>query len=129
MTWDAESPVTIETDPILLRSILLNLAQNAVEYAPRGGSIHVACAIDAGRFAVSVSNTVDQLTAKDVPRLFDRFWRGDAARSGTEHSGLGLSLARAFARTLQCELTATLDESCLTLGLSGPATTQAAAKT
>ncbi len=75
------------------------------------------------RFRFSIANTVDALTDDDVSKLFERFWRRDAARSSSEHSGLGLSLARAFAAALELDLTASLqsDGRLLVMTLSGRA--------
>jgi signal transduction histidine kinase len=112
--------VEVNSDPVLLRSILANLVENAVEYTPDNGTIRID-SDDAGSegLSVRVTNETEHLTADDVPKLFDRFWRRDRARSGTEHSGLGLSLARAFALALGSDLTATLGAGeCLTLTLT-----------
>ena len=111
----------IETDPVFLRSILTNLMDNAVEYTPRGGIVRVDSRLETGRFTLRVTNTFEHLAPEDVSKLFDRFWRKDAARSDNEHSGLGLSLSRSFAQALGYELTAALDnKSMLILALSGP---------
>jgi signal transduction histidine kinase len=121
MSWDVPADASIESDPVLIRSIVANLIENAVEYTPDGGSVRVQARVEAQRFVVLVSNTVSGLSENDVGKLFDRFWRQDAARTGDAHSGLGLSLARAFGRALGCELTAALElDSRLTLTLSGP---------
>ena len=97
-----------ETDPVLLRSILRNLVDNAVAYAPRGGAVEVEAAADNGRLTLRIVNTTDDLEERDLPHLFERFWRKDAARTGDGHTGLGLSLARVFAEGIGCELSATL---------------------
>ncbi|HUP38699.1 MAG TPA: ATP-binding protein [Vicinamibacterales bacterium] len=110
--------VVVETNRVLLRSILSNLFDNAVAYTPDTGVIRIDMRHAGGRADIAVSNTVDRLTSADVPRLFDRFWRADPARHDTAHSGLGLSIARALARAMRCELAATLDGSCLTMTLS-----------
>lgn len=112
--------LTLESDPVLLRSILANLLDNAVEYTPRGGAIHIEGAATEDRFTLRVSNAVENLEPSDLPRFFDRFWRKDPARSGGFHSGLGMALARSFAHTLGCELSVALDgTSRLVLTLSG----------
>jgi signal transduction histidine kinase len=95
-----------ETDPVLLRSIVRNLVDNAVAYTPRGGAVEVVAAADNGRLALRVVNTTDGLEQSDLPHLFERFWRKDAARTADGHTGLGLSLARAFAGAIGCELSA-----------------------
>jgi two-component system sensor histidine kinase QseC len=113
-------PAELETDPVLLRSILTNLLDNAVEYTPCGDLVELNYRGENDRFTFQVANTTEHLIPADVNKLFDRFWRKDAARSNNEHSGLGLSLSKAFAQVLGLELTAALDgESRLIITLSG----------
>ncbi len=73
--------------------------------------VNVEITLKAGRFIASVSNIAPDVDAEDLPHLFKRFWRKDAARSGNGHTGLGLALAKTFALAIGCELTAHLDES------------------
>lgn len=115
--WRVPAGAVVSSDPVLLRSILANLLQNAVEYSPAGGRIEVGASARGRGFDVHVTNDVQNLAADDVPHLFERFWRRDEARSGTDHAGLGLPIARGFARALGCDLTATLDAGRLTLTL------------
>jgi two-component system sensor histidine kinase QseC len=118
---NAPASLEIHSDPVLLRSIVTNLVDNAVEYAPAHGTVRIESDAQNGGFLLRVTNPVEHLSAEDVPHLFDRFWRKDAARSHAEHSGLGLSLARAYAASLGYRLTAALNgDACLALTLSGP---------
>lgn len=103
--------VIADTDPIMFRCILNNLVENAVEYATPRSMVNVEITLKAGRFIASVSNIAPDVDAEDLPHLFKRFWRKDAARSGNGHTGLGLALAKTFALAIGCELTAHLDES------------------
>jgi len=57
-----------------------------------------------------VANQAEGLEPADVSKLFDRFWRKEEARSGGRHFGLGLPLARMFAKAMGWTLTAVLDE-------------------
>jgi two-component system, OmpR family, heavy metal sensor histidine kinase CusS len=93
------------TDATLLRAILNNLVSNAVQYCTNGGTIRLSVEGD----QLSISNATDDLTADDLPHLFERFWRKDAARSSNLHSGLGLALAKAYAAMLGLKLRAELD--------------------
>ena len=103
-----ETAVEFASDPVLLRSIVNNLVENAVTYTPPGGTVEVTTG--PAPVLICVSNTVSGLTNGDLPHLFERFWRKDAARAGDGHAGLGLALARAFAHSLGCGLTAAFEE-------------------
>ena len=109
------------TDPVLWRSILNNLLENAVEYAPKGSPVQLQSATQGRQFHLTISNAAEDLTPDDITHLFDRFWRKDKARTRSIHVGLGLSLSRALAQSLGYTLKAALDaRRCLVMRLSGP---------
>lgn len=88
-------PVRVLGDPHRLRQLLLNLADNAVKYNQPGGSIAMAVRRENGTARLSVSNTGPGIPAQVLPRVFDRFFRGDPAHNGNvEGCGLGLSIAQ-----------------------------------
>ena len=116
----AVAPVIILADPVLLRSILGNLFENAVEYCPAGGAIVVGSSETSDGISLSITNPAPDLSEEDVSRLFERFWRKEKARSGGRHAGLGLSITRAFTHVLGAEITPHLDSAgMLTLTVSG----------
>jgi len=98
----------IETDRSMLASILTNLFDNTATYTPRRGSVRIAFRDEQPAFSFVVANTNDGLTPDDIPGLFQRFWRKDAARSSSGHSGLGLPLAKALAGAIGMTLRAEL---------------------
>ena len=103
--------VIVTSDAVLLRSILNNLVDNAVDYASPGGRLVIACARnERGEACINISNTCVGLTREDLGRLFERFWRKDEARSREGHLGLGLSLVKAYAQALGWEVEASLEE-------------------
>jgi signal transduction histidine kinase len=81
-------------DPALLRQLLLILLQNAVKYTPRGGSVRVDVHSHGGAPTVVVEDTGMGIGPRELPHVFERFYRGEAARGMTEGAGLGLSIAR-----------------------------------
>jgi two-component system sensor histidine kinase QseC len=109
MRWEL-SPVNIPVDAGLLRSILGNLFENAADYAPAGGEVRICLERSEGGLILKVANQAEGLELADVPKLFDRFWRKEEARTGGRHFGLGLPLARMFAKAMGWTLTAALDE-------------------
>ncbi len=103
--------ITITTDKSLLISILGNLLENAFGYTPAGG--FVICSADQhdGKVILNISNSNDQLQQADLSHLFEPFWRKNAARNDSAHSGLGLALVAAYARLLQIEIAVAIDEA------------------
>ena len=105
-------PASVSADPVLLRGLLGNLFDNAVAYAPGEATLRItgACQGEVGGYRLQISNPADDLTPDDLARLFERFWRKEAARSGGgEHTGLGLSLAQMFAAAMGWRLSAALE--------------------
>jgi two-component system heavy metal sensor histidine kinase CusS len=86
---------TVWADPILLRRALANLIANAIQYADVGSTIVLKGVETSTGIALSVENTGPAIPETQLPRLFDRFYRADAARRGSAGaSGLGLSIVR-----------------------------------
>jgi signal transduction histidine kinase len=82
-------------DPHRLRQLLLNLADNAVKYNHPGGHISMALRRSSGAAEFSISNSGPGIPAESLPKVFDRFFRGDSAHNNEiEGCGLGLSLAQ-----------------------------------
>jgi signal transduction histidine kinase len=83
----------------LLRQAVSNVLHNAVRYNEPDGWIAIVLEGREAEVALEVSNGGPGIPEADQPRVFDRFFRGDAARSQTvEGTGLGLSLAREIVR-------------------------------
>jgi len=92
---------TLSLDREKLRIVLANLLANAAEYTDRGGWIEVASTDS----AITITDSGPPLP--DEHKIFDRLWRGDAARSGIGvHCGIGLSLARSLCTAMSLSLTA-----------------------
>jgi signal transduction histidine kinase len=82
-------------EPHRLRQLLLNLADNAVKYNQPGGSIRMALHRDQDHALFSIANTGPGIPADVLPKVFERFFRGDPAHASTiEGCGLGLSIAQ-----------------------------------
>jgi len=96
------------TDPLLWTAILNNLLGSAVSHAPRGAHVLV----EASTGCLAVSNEAPDFEAKDLPHLFERFWRKSEARSEKGQSGLGLAVVAACAERLGARCRATL-QNCL----------------
>ncbi|MFB6837051.1 sensor histidine kinase [Streptomyces sp. NPDC056361] len=87
--------VRLHGDPDRLRQALGNLVGNAVRHTAPGGAVRLELAERDERVRIAVRDTGSGIAPADLPRLFDRFWRADAARGrATGGSGLGLSIAR-----------------------------------
>ncbi len=83
---------------------LANLLKNAAEHTPPGGRVRVECSRQALYFEFRVQNEGSAIPEEELPRLFERFWRGASASPGSV--GIGLPLARSIARGQQGDVTA-----------------------
>jgi two-component system sensor histidine kinase QseC len=119
-TFDLSSPLFLETDHIILHSIVSNLLTNAVEYTTRDGAICCNAQCNSSGMKFSVTNDTDFLTHDDLPHLFEAFWRKDPARTDNLHCGLGLTLVDAYAKILGGNVTVSMPTRkslCVTLDL------------
>ena len=80
----------IAIDPIRIREVLLNLVSNALRYTPRDGRVTIGIASLASAVQINVADTGAGIPADELPRIFDRFYKG----AGSTGSGLGLTIAR-----------------------------------
>ncbi|HLH52918.1 MAG TPA: ATP-binding protein [Verrucomicrobiae bacterium] len=95
VTLSNGEPCTVSGDAHRLRQLLLNLADNAVKYNKPGGTINMSLKREARTALLSISNTGPGISREALPRVFDRFFRGDPAHTnGDEGCGLGLSIAQ-----------------------------------
>ena len=81
-----------------IRRLLTILVDNALKYTPAGGEVTVSVEPTHGGAAISVKDTGEGIAAKELPLIFDRFYRADPARGGGSGFGLGLSIALAIAQ-------------------------------
>ncbi|MGB9802737.1 two-component system histidine kinase PnpS [Desulfofundulus sp.] len=79
-------------DPDMLAQVLINLLDNAIKYTPRRGSVTIRAMVLEGELRVEVEDTGIGIPAESLPRIFERFYRVDKARS-RELGGFGIGLA------------------------------------
>ncbi|MDE2038955.1 MAG: PAS domain-containing protein [Elusimicrobia bacterium] len=89
---ESPQPPLALADRDQLKQVLTNLLDNAVKFNREGGRVEVSASIAAGRAEVRVVDTGPGIPAEDLPRVFERFYRVDKARS-REVGGTGLGLA------------------------------------
>ena len=90
-----EEPLTIRADGTRLRQAVANLVDNAVKYTPPGGRVDIEVSEQPDGVDIIVRDTGAGIPEDDLPRIWDRLFRGDRSRS-EKGLGLGLSLVRAI---------------------------------
>lgn len=93
MPPDARDRLTVQGDAGRLDQALSNLVVNALRHTPPGGAITLRAAPTDAGVRITVADTGSGIPAEDLPFIFDRFWRGDRARSHGDGVGGGLGLA------------------------------------
>lgn len=84
-------------DRTLLQQAVGNLVSNAIAHTPKGGTVEIAACADASSLRVSIADTGCGIPPEHLPRVFDRFYRVDPARSGSSQNvGLGLAVVKSI---------------------------------
>ena len=99
------APVPVLADERWLHQLVTNLLGNALKFTPAGGGVTIRTRRDGLDAVLEVSDTGVGIPADELPRVFDRFWRGQAAAQASG-SGIGLSVAAELARAHGGTLTA-----------------------
>ncbi|MCP4590482.1 MAG: HAMP domain-containing protein [bacterium] len=87
----------VQVDPDRLAQVIGNLVSNGLRYTPEGGRITLAARQRADGAYLIIQDTGAGIAPADLPHIFDRFYRGDAARETNEgESGLGLAIAKSL---------------------------------
>jgi two-component system, OmpR family, sensor kinase len=91
------TPLTVPGDAVRLGQVITNLLANAIYYNHEAGWVKVECRPERTMAVLSVSDSGQGIAARDLPHVFERFYRGDVSRSQSEgHSGLGLAICKAI---------------------------------
>ena len=103
-----EPDIIIQTNKDSFRQMITILLDNALKYTLEGGNIHLSLVKDGRHIQIVTENTCDTSLEPDPERLFERFYRGDTARTQKKESGygIGLSAARAICENFGGKLTA-----------------------
>ena len=105
---DLDGNCLVLADEEAVRQIADNLIDNAIKYTHENGSVRVGCRMQRGMIAVEVADTGIGIPRDDLPRIFERFYRVDKARSrelgGT---GLGLSIVKHLVQSIGGQLEVT----------------------
>jgi len=95
LTVELAGPAAAECDAAVLRQGITNLLHNAIKYTPQKGLIRVAVTSTTGDAVIEVEDSGPGIPSADQPRVFERFYRMDHARSrDSGGAGLGLAIAR-----------------------------------
>ena len=98
VTVDQFEEAPIQGDPTLVRQLIMIVLDNAVKFTDAGGQVHVRVSMREGVPTFSVEDTGIGIKQEELSRVFQRFFRGETARSRTDGAGLGLSIASWIAR-------------------------------
>ncbi len=100
-------PRVMQADPGRMDQVMGNLVSNAIRHTSEGGTVTLAAEPMEGSVRIKVTDTGEGIPAEDLPYIFDRFWRGDPARTRdtASSSGLGLAITNQLIRSQGGEIT------------------------
>jgi len=104
VTVDLFEEAPVDGDPILIRQLIMIVLDNAVKFTDAGGQVHVRVSMLEGAPTFAVEDTGIGIKQEELSRVFQRFFRGETARSRTDGAGLGLSIASWIAREHEADI-------------------------
>jgi signal transduction histidine kinase len=91
---DSGEDVYVRADPDRIEQVMTNLLQNAVYHSPPGSEVRFSVTRTPGAVTVSVADSGGGMTEEELSRMWDRFYKGDKARSKKNGTGIGLSIVK-----------------------------------
>ncbi len=97
LVMDVDQPLPeVDVDPDRMAQVFGNLISNALRYTPAEGRIVLRARARGERVLLDVKDTGEGIASEDLPYVFERFYRGDKARSQNGESGLGLAIVKSI---------------------------------
>jgi len=106
LTTEIKRDIAINSDIEMVKQVILILLDNAAKYTDTGGWMDVTLSQERNYTVFTVKNSGKGISAEELPKLFDRFYRGDKSRKTSGGFGLGLSIAKTITDRLGGKLTA-----------------------
>ncbi len=104
-SFEGEKNALVRGDRLILRQAAVNILHNAVKFTPAGGSISARVRCEGSGILLSITDNGPGIPTEHLAKVFDRFYRVDASRSGeNKGAGLGLSIAQWAARAHDGEI-------------------------
>ncbi|MGD6943493.1 two-component system histidine kinase PnpS [Cytobacillus gottheilii] len=105
-----EAAVLMEGDPSRLKQVIINLLSNAISYTPQGGRVSLSVSEGPKKVHVKVQDTGIGIDQEEIPRIFERFYRVDKARSrNSGGTGLGLAIVKHIVEAHKGKISVTSD--------------------
>lgn len=104
------APLEVVGEPLLVQRIIANLVFNSLKHGGSHAMVRIAVVEDQGKAKITVSDTGAGIDPEEMPYIFERFYRGDSARTHGEKwkgegSGLGLAIVKSLAERMQGSIT------------------------
>ncbi|MDE2500722.1 MAG: sensor histidine kinase KdpD [Alphaproteobacteria bacterium] len=96
----------LRLDPVLFEQVLFNLLDNAGKYAPQGSRVDIRATAQPGQVRLDILDEGNGIPAEDLERIFDKFYRVQAADRKRAGTGLGLAISRGFVEAMGGTVTA-----------------------
>jgi signal transduction histidine kinase len=113
VTWhiDGDEAAHWHGSAAAVTAIVRNLIENAAQYTPPGGHVHIHAASNGHGGMLTIENGPVELARDELDRMFEPFWQADPARTDAAHRGLGLAIVDALAEALRFRREAALTEA------------------